>query len=141
MFYFIKAFEQPLTGKKESSYLRSKKVSLITIKSFNSDYNLFSILLQIIEDKYNSACLFDIYSKGPSIKYVWNLGKCAHLRRRGGDITTHVYVRTYTISIHVFGSMLFSSCPVFFVKISHYLRLSKDVFVRNGFPTRKGLSP
>ena len=48
----------------------------------------------------------------PSIKYVRRAvvgmvghPKCVELRTGGGGVTPYVYVRTYTISFHVFGSM------------------------------------
>ena len=48
----------------------------------------------------------------PSIKYVRRAvvgmvghPKCVELRTGGGGVTPYVYVRTYTISFHVFASM------------------------------------
>ena len=39
--------------------------------------------------------------------------KCMQLRTRGGDLTPHVHIRTYTISFHVLAAFL--SCSVLFI--------------------------
>ena len=43
--------------------------------------------------------------------------KCGQLRVEGRDVKSHVYVRTYTISFYVFGSIFVLQCLVLFIEI------------------------
>ena len=43
--------------------------------------------------------------------------KCVQLCTGEVSVTRHVYVRTCTISFHVFGSIFVLKCPVLFLKI------------------------
>ena len=64
--------------------------------------------------------------KGSSIKYATfrdgGLSKCVDLRTGVGSVTPYVYVRTCTISFHIFGSIF---CHILFVEIYRYLYSKK----------------
>ena len=63
--------------------------------------------------RYSNVYMFLVDSIKPSIKHVrncWGIGgggnlKCVQLRTGGEGVMSYVYVRTYTISFHVFGSI------------------------------------
>ena len=74
-----------------------------------------------------SLNMFFWLRKGPPIKYVHNWrgdggsSEVLQLRTGGGSVTPHVYVRTCTISFHVFGSIFILYCLVLIVEIQSNL--------------------
>ena len=86
--------------------------------------------------------------KGSSMKYVrncWENGanhpKWVQLRIGGGGVTLHVYVRTYTLSFHVFGIIFAIYCLVLFVCLT--LALFKKVVLSEAvyFLRQKSILP
>ena len=59
--------------------------------------------------------------------------KCIQLRTGRGGVTPFEYVRTYTISFHVFGSIFCLIVSCFILRNSTLPFFKKDVFVRNGY--------
>ena len=76
---------------------------------------IFSNVYISVNTKYDIRMYLYVFwlRKAPSIKCVpnwwgdWGGGhpKCVKLRIGGGSVIPHVYLRTYTISFHVFGSI------------------------------------
>ena len=70
-----------------------------------------------------------IYLTYASVEGMEAHPKYAQLRTGGGGLTFYVYVRTYTISFHVFGSIFVLS---FNCRNSTLPLFKKDAFIANG---------
>ena len=94
------------------------------ILSYTTIY--FFIKKSIFSNVYISVstlfeCLHMLFwlRKGPSIKYVhnWQLVVKVVVDTGRGCVMSHMYVPTYTISFHVFGSIFVLYCLVLLVEI------------------------
>ena len=99
-----------------SVYLRAKfEVSRIIVMSFRHDVGNFTLPPPQNEPLKNLPRLgLSTYATGRGTKCH---PKWLRLRTGGGDATLFVYLRTYTISFRVFGSIFVLQCLILFVEI------------------------
>ena len=107
-------------------FISSYTINHIFVKNFMFS-NVYISVNTIFE------CLYMFLVENGAINW-WRDPKCVQLRRKGGGVMPHAYVRTYTSTLTTISSFWQQFCFIVSCFICRNLPLfRKEVFVKNGY--------